>query len=126
MIDEVRVIKAREGFPFLCPICKEVDEGKEYLQIFEDGAATPSCVHSSCLLSSLEKQNEVQNIILKLVEGDALVALSMAQSKVDMLPTDEAKYCEVHKLIQEAITILCGIGDEIKAQAKLGAPASSS
>lgn len=49
MIERVEIIKdEKEKFPFLCPICKQVDVTKEYLRFFISGQVNPSCIHCNC------------------------------------------------------------------------------
>jgi len=56
MIDvvEIELVNATtDGFPFVCPLCKEERRNWDYARVFLRNNPTPRCVHLKCLVDAL-------------------------------------------------------------------------
>ena len=55
VISDIQVVSSPEKkFPFLCPLCKKIDEEKEYVRIFWGETPQGECFHSECLKNLLK------------------------------------------------------------------------
>jgi hypothetical protein len=57
-IASITIVTPDKGHPFVCPVCRERDDEKEYLRIYLKKIPTSLCVHSKCLVEMLHKRKE--------------------------------------------------------------------
>ena len=54
IIEKLEMVNAvTDGFPFICPVCKQEHRDWDYLRITLKSTPNPRCIHLKCLLSQM-------------------------------------------------------------------------